>query len=182
MPLIREITQAERLFIGDISLVYEYFDPADREVMLVVCDPSLHWLRRHRPYYLKDGAILHLPNGVRIVLQRGSTQKRARLAIINPEKLPIKLTKASWTTKASTSRTMPTEVSPAAMLKCATSGCFNTAYGSELCDECLDGRTPAKRGPVRAREPMNARLYGGEDLAVTRDRLKQNGQPDSGLY
>lgn len=102
MSLIREITQAERLSIGDISLVYEYFDPADRQVMLVICDPSLPWLKRNRPHNLKPGTVLHLANGVRVILQSGATQKRARLAIVNPEKLPIKVTKQSWAVKGRT--------------------------------------------------------------------------------
>ena len=64
---------------------------------------------------------------------------------------------------------------------CATTGCFKTAYGTDYCGKCLDGKTPMKRGPVTNKELMRARAIGGEDKAVTRARLIQHGQPTKGL-
>lgn len=64
---------------------------------------------------------------------------------------------------------------------CETTGCFNTAYDSKLCSQCLGGDTPLKRGPVTQSELMRARAIGGKDAEVTRLRLLQHGQPVEGL-
>lgn len=61
---------------------------------------------------------------------------------------------------------------------CETPGCFGTAYDSKLCSKCLDGRTPLKRGPVTATELMHAKLAGGVDLEITKQRLALHGQSD----
>ena len=60
---------------------------------------------------------------------------------------------------------------------CETPGCFETTYDSKLCSKCLGGDTPLKRGPVTNFELMHARLLGGEDARVTRERLILNKQP-----
>jgi hypothetical protein len=65
--------------------------------------------------------------------------------------------------------------------RCETAGCFNTAYDSKVCGQCLGGDTPEKRGPVSLRELMYARGAGGEDAAVTKARLLANNQPTDGL-
>jgi len=65
--------------------------------------------------------------------------------------------------------------------RCETDGCFNTAYDSKLCSQCLDGRLPMARGPVTQRELMQARHSSAADRDVTRQRLVANGQPTEGL-
>jgi len=65
---------------------------------------------------------------------------------------------------------------------CETPGCFNTAYESKLCDQCLGGLTPMERGPVTVNELMHARLYGGADLELTKKRLALHGQPDNDKF
>src|SRR6266567_2192390 len=60
---------------------------------------------------------------------------------------------------------------------CDTPGCYETAYGSSLCDLCLDGRTPDKRGAVTIREALYARAYRQPDQGVTRARLVAHNQP-----
>jgi hypothetical protein len=69
---------------------------------------------------------------------------------------------------------MPHEMNAKA---CTTPGCFNTAYGGDYCSACLEGKTPGKRGPVTWREAMYARILGGEDEKITRQRLARHDQP-----
>jgi hypothetical protein len=63
--------------------------------------------------------------------------------------------------------------------KCATPGCFDTSYDSAFCGKCLAGDLPLKRGPVTNSELMRARIIGGEDARVTRERLVLNKQPET---
>ncbi len=65
--------------------------------------------------------------------------------------------------------------------RCEAAGCFETAYGTRLCDQCLADSTPALRGGVTWRELLYARAYGGEDLAVTERRLQTNAQVPAGV-
>lgn len=65
--------------------------------------------------------------------------------------------------------------------RCEAAGCFETTYGTRLCDQCLAGRAPASRGSVTWRELLYARAYGGEDLAATEWRLRANAQVPAGL-
>ena len=65
---------------------------------------------------------------------------------------------------------------------CETPGCFNTAYDSKLCSQCLDGMTPLKRGPVTVTELMHAKAVGGVDLEITKQRVALHGQPDNDKY
>lgn len=60
---------------------------------------------------------------------------------------------------------------------CDTAGCFNSTFDSKLYSDCLGGMLPMERGPVTNRELMYARSLGGVDAAITRQRLKKNGQP-----
>lgn len=64
---------------------------------------------------------------------------------------------------------------------CVTPGCFNTAYESKLCSQCLDDVTPLKRGPVKINELLRAKAIGGIDLEIIKQRLALHGQPDNGL-
>jgi len=59
---------------------------------------------------------------------------------------------------------------------CQTPGCFNTADDSKLCGQCLNGELPLGRGPVTNVEVMRARMVGGVDAEVTRQRLRFHGQ------
>ena len=55
--------------------------------------------------------------------------------------------------------------------RCETAGCFHTAWGSSLCSKCLEYRPPSTRGVATTRDWLYARLSGGEDLEVTRQRV-----------
>lgn len=181
MPLIQEITKSDRLSIGDVSVFYEWYDRDERLVMLIVSDPSKPFAYRSKPHFLKGGGVVCLPNGAFVALQHGYTQKRAKLGIINPEQLPVKREKQTWALAQAAQKAQsaqPPAEPEFGPTRCDTPGCFSTAYGGHLCNECLDSRTPLERGPVQVRELMYSRQYGGEDLAATQKRLRRRGQLD----
>ncbi len=61
---------------------------------------------------------------------------------------------------------------------CSTPGCWKTVYGpGSFCDKCLEGISPLERGPVTNTQLMRARLGGGLDAGVTKQRLLKHGQP-----
>jgi len=64
--------------------------------------------------------------------------------------------------------------------RCETAGCFETAYGTSFCSLCLDGRTPSTRGAPTNRDWLYARLSGGEDFEVTRQRASPPSDIEAG--
>ena len=64
---------------------------------------------------------------------------------------------------------------------CEAGGCFETAYGTRLCDQCLSDQAPASRGRTTWREALYARAYGGQDLAVIEQRLLASAPESVGL-
>lgn len=88
MPFVKTLSRKTFLFIGDVSVRFEHYDAEDNSVMLVIGDPSKHWLHRHRTVTLKAGESTTLPNGAFVQLDDQFTQKSAVLRITSD--LPIR--------------------------------------------------------------------------------------------
>ena len=133
---------------------------------------------RSRTYCLQLGETVKLPNGAMMTLLEGKN-KKVRVELEIP--VGLKFYKGNLCRKgfAAEPKVEATQLNNS-VVACETPGCNETAYGTKLCSLCLDGKTPLKRGPVTVSELLHARLIGGKDLEVTRQRLKEHGQPDNG--
>lgn len=81
--LVHSLSLGAVVFVGHLSVRYEYFDHDDGEVMLVIGDPSQPRLKRLHPVNILPGTgVPHsLTNGATLTLEAGATQKRVFLRI-----------------------------------------------------------------------------------------------------
>lgn len=87
-PLVREIKIHNVVSIGQLSVVFEYFDRDEHEVMLVIVDHSRRDRRRYSAVLLKKGRQAEIAPGVAVKFDDEVTSKKIKLKIF-AEGLPV---------------------------------------------------------------------------------------------